>query len=129
LFISAIAVYSIIPSESKSVEWIEYSEEAVANVTGKGVIIDFYADWCIPCKELDALTFSDEKVIQVSKEFDTYKADMTKSLSPEVEKLREKYSIIGVPTVLLLDQNGQEKYRITGFVNAEEFLDIISKHY
>jgi thiol:disulfide interchange protein DsbD len=75
------------------------------------------------------LTFSDEKVIQVSKEFDTYKADMTKSLSPEVEKLREKYSIIGVPTVLLLDQNGQEKYRITGFVNAEEFLDIISKHY
>jgi thiol:disulfide interchange protein DsbD len=129
LFISAIAVYSIIPSESKSVEWIEYSEEAVANVTGKGVIIDFSADWCIPCKELDALTFSDEKVIQVSKEFDTYKADMTKSLSPEVEKLREKYSIIGVPTVLLLDQNGQEKYRITGFVNAEEFLDIISKHY
>jgi len=127
IVIAAIAVYSIIPTDVKSVDWKEYSEGAVANITGNGVIIDFYADWCIPCKELDALTFSDEKVIELSREFDTYKADMTKSLSPEVESLREKYSIIGVPTVLILDSNGNEKARITGFVSAQEFLDIISK--
>lgn len=127
IVIAAIAVYSIIPTDVKSVDWKEYSEGVVANISGKGVIIDFYADWCIPCKELDALTFSDDKVIEVSKEFDTYKADMTKSLSPEVESLREKYSIIGVPTVLILDSNGNEKARITGFVTAREFLDIITK--
>jgi len=127
IVIAAIAVYSIIPSDVKSVDWKDYSEGAVANITSKGVIIDFYADWCIPCKELDALTFSDEKVIELSREFDTYKADMTKSLSPEVESLREKYSIIGVPTVLILDSNGNEKARITGFVTAQEFLDIITK--
>ena len=125
ILIAIIAVYSIIPTQTKSVAWSEYSENAVSNITGRGVIIDFYADWCIPCKELDALTFSDEQVINLSKEFDTYKADMTKSLSQEVELLRDKYSIVGVPTVLILDSNGNEQHRITGFVNAEEFLKIL----
>jgi thiol:disulfide interchange protein DsbD len=126
LIILAIGIYSLIPSEKKSVEWIPYSQEAVAEISGRGVIIDFYADWCIPCKELDALTFSDPKVIKLSKEFETYKADMTESLSAEVESLREKYNIIGVPTVLILNSKGEEKERITGFVDAEEFYNIIS---
>lgn len=127
IIIIAVAVYSLIPSDTKSVEWKKYSEEAVSNINGRGVIIDFYADWCIPCKELDALTFTDPKVIELSKEFDTYKADLTKSLSPEVEALREKYKIIGVPTVLILNSSGEEINRITGFVNAEEFYQILSE--
>lgn len=126
LIIMAVAVYSLIPTDKKSVEWQKYSEEAVSNITGRGVVIDFYADWCIPCKELDAVTFSDPKVIELSKEFDTYKADLTKSLSPEVEVLREKYKIVGVPTVLILNSSGEEMNRITGFVNAEEFYKILS---
>jgi thiol:disulfide interchange protein DsbD len=126
IIILAIGIYSLIPSETKSVEWKPYSEEALSEIEGRGVIIDFYADWCIPCKELDALTFSDPKVINLSKEFETYKADMTESLSPEVESLREKYNIIGVPTVLILNSKGEEKERITGFVDADEFYDIIS---
>jgi len=125
--IIAVAVYSLIPSDTKSVEWQKYSEEAVANISSRGVVIDFYADWCIPCKELDALTFTDPKVIELSKEFDTYKADLTKSLSIEVEALREKYKIIGVPTVLILNSSGKEMSRITGFVDAEEFYKILSE--
>ena len=127
ILIIAVAVYSLIPSDTKSVVWQEYSEEAVANISGRGVVIDFYADWCIPCKELDALTFTDPKVIELSKEFETYKADLTKSLSAEVEALREKYKIVGVPTVLILNSSGEEMNRITGFVNAEEFYKILSE--
>ncbi|MBT8382293.1 MAG: thiol:disulfide interchange protein, partial [Ignavibacteria bacterium] len=66
-------------------------------------------------------------VIELSKEFETYKADMTESLSPEVESLREQYKIVGVPTVLIIDSNGEEKERITGFVDADEFYEIISE--
>ena len=51
---------------------------------------------------------------------------MTKSLDDEVETLRDKYKIIGVPTVLLLNSKGEEVNRITGFVNADEFLKIMS---
>lgn len=50
---------------------------------------------------------------------------MTKSLAPEVSVLRDKYRIVGVPTILILNSNGEEVNRITGFVNAEEFLRII----
>lgn len=127
VLILAIGIYAMVPTESKSVDWEPYTDQAMAEITGRGIIIDFYADWCIPCKELDALTFSDPDVIKLSEEFETYKADMTESLSPEVEALREKYKIIGVPTVLVINSRGVEEERITGFVNAEEFYEIISK--
>lgn len=127
VLVIALSVYSLIPSEKRSVEWQAYSDSALSSFEGKrGAIIDFYADWCIPCKELDALTFSDPNVIEESKNFITLKADMTKSLAPEVSALREKYKIVGVPTVLILNSKGDEVNRITGFVNAEEFLKVLS---
>jgi thiol:disulfide interchange protein DsbD len=86
------------------------------------MIIDFYADWCIPCKELDAMTFSKPNVIDESKRFTAYKADLTKSGTEEVDKLVTRFQIKGVPTVLIVDSQGREVVRITGFVNAEEFM-------
>ena len=129
ILILAMGVYALIPSDTNSVEWKPFTEDALTEISGRGVIIDFYADWCIPCKELDLLTFSDPDVIELSKEFETYKADMTKSLSPEVESLRERFKIIGVPTVLILNSKGEEVERITGFVNAKEFFKAISIVY
>ena len=90
------------------------------------MIKDFYADWCIPCKELDALTFSDERVIEKSTEFKTFKVDMTKTMSDETTEIREKFKIIGMPTVLIINSNGKEVKRLTGFINADEFLEMIS---
>lgn len=114
------------PSDKQSIDWQPYSDSALTSFEGKkGAVIDFYADWCIPCKELDAMTFSAPKVINESKNFITLKADMTKSLAPEVSALREKYKIVGVPTVLILNSKGEEVNRITGFINAEEFLRIL----
>lgn len=126
IIVIAISVWALIPSDKQSIDWQPYSDSALTNFEGKrGAIVDFYADWCIPCKELDAMTFSDAKVIEKSKDFITLKADMTKSLAPEVSALREKYRIVGVPTVLILNSKGEEVNRITGFVNTEEFLKII----
>ncbi|HEY6907027.1 MAG TPA: thioredoxin fold domain-containing protein, partial [Ignavibacteriaceae bacterium] len=124
LVLIVVAVYSLIPSEKQSIKWEPYTESAVAG-TQKAMIIDFYADWCIPCKELDAMTFTDPKVIEQSKKFNTFKADLTKSLSDEVSALRTKYNILGVPTVLIINSKGEEVQRITGFVNSNEFLKLI----
>lgn len=122
----SLSVWSLIPTENPSIQWQPYSDSALSTFEGKkGAIIDFYADWCIPCKELDALTFSDPNVIAESKKFVTLKADMTKSLAPDVSALREKYKIVGVPTVLILNSKGEEVKRITGFVDAQEFLEVI----
>lgn len=127
LLVIAISVYSLIPSGKGSPDWQTFSDEMYNKSisSNRKMIIDFYADWCIPCKELDALTFSDPEVIEKSKEFDTYKVDMTQTLSDETENLRNKFNIIGMPTVLIIDSRGKEVERITGFVTADEFLRII----
>ncbi|HVO75738.1 MAG TPA: cytochrome c biogenesis protein CcdA [Ignavibacteriaceae bacterium] len=126
--IIAAAVYAVVPSNKNTINWTPVPENPAVNNASpkKGIIIDFYADWCIPCKELDANTFSNPQVIEIAKDFYTYKADMTKSLSPEVEKLKDKYKIVGVPTILVTDFKGKEYKRITGFVNAQEFLEILN---
>lgn len=127
IIILAVAVYLLIPSNEENLQWQKYSESSFidAKSNGKAIILDFYADWCIPCKELDAITFSDQRVIDATKDFLLLKVDMTKSLSPEVEALRNKFNIIGVPTVIIINAEGKEINRITGFVPADEFLKLL----
>jgi len=129
LVIFALAIFSLLPSEKKSIDWEKFSKEklSLAQNEGKPVIIDFYADWCIPCKELDAVTFSNAKVIEESKRFMGFKADMTKTVSPEVDALRTEYKIIGVPTIILIDAKGNEVRRFTGFIPADEFLKYLKE--
>ena len=128
VIIIAVSVWMLWPVEKQSPEWEKYTTEvyeASLNSNDK-IIIDFYADWCIPCKELDALTFSDPEVINALSEFNSYKVDMTKTMSDETALIREKFKIIGMPTILLINSKGEEIHRVTGFLDAEEFLKLIS---
>ena len=122
------ASWMLWPVEKHAPNWEKYSSEnyEAALQNNDKMIIDFYADWCIPCKELDALTFSDAKVISALSDFKPLKVDMTKSISDETAQLREKFRIIGMPTILFIDSKGNEVNRITGFVNAEEFEKLVS---
>ncbi len=128
VLILAISIYAVIPQEKLSPDWQTYSDELYQDAldNNKKIMIDFYADWCIPCKEYDALTFTDERIISLSKEFLNIKVDMTKTLSDETEKLRNQFNIVGMPTILLFNSNGEEIERITGFLNADEFLKIMN---
>ncbi|MFC2084330.1 protein-disulfide reductase DsbD [Bacteroidota bacterium] len=127
VLIFTIGVYLLIPAESKSPDWQNYSDKLYNNAlsNNENIIIDFYADWCIPCKELDAITFSDERIIELSEEFTAIKIDMTKTMSDETEELRKKFDIIGMPTIILINSKGQEARRITGFLGADEFYNIL----
>ncbi len=129
LLLLAISVYALWPTEKQGLRWEQYSYvkyETSLNANHK-ILIDFYADWCIPCKELDAKTFTDAKVIAAAKDFDTYKVDMTKTMSDETERIRKKFNIKGMPTVLIFNSNGVEVRRLTGFVEPEEFFKILRK--
>jgi thiol:disulfide interchange protein DsbD len=124
----ALSIWLFVPkAEAETIQWQPYSEEFLSEAyqEGKPVIIDFTADWCLPCKELDKHTFSDPEVIKLSKSFIRIKADLTRSEDSSVKNLREKFGIVGVPTVVFIDPKGEEvkELRVTGFIEAEEFLE------
>lgn len=127
LLVIALSIYALIPSKTVSPEWQKFSEIKYESSlkNNERMVIDFYADWCIPCKELDAVTFSDAKVIKELERFSNYKVDMTKT-TDENDSLRKKFKVVGMPTVLIINAKGEEVKRLSGFVNAEEFLKIIS---
>ncbi|MBI2619483.1 MAG: thioredoxin family protein [Ignavibacteriales bacterium] len=110
----------------QSVTWVPYDEEWIieAKLSGQPVMIDFYADWCIPCLELDRRTFTDAKVIAASEKFIRLKVDLTHFDSPEAESIRKKYDIAGVPTIVFLDRVGREdrSTRVIGYLPPAQFL-------
>lgn len=113
----------------EKVVWEAYSAEKVALAAraDKPVVIDFFADWCIPCHELDQFTYSDKKVIQALEPFVRLKADVTNPKTEAALEPVERFDVIGVPTVLFLGSNGREvvSARITGFVPPGEFLEAL----
>jgi thiol:disulfide interchange protein DsbD len=93
-----------------------------ALAAGTPVVLDFYADWCAPCKELDEKTFSDPSVAAALSGFARFKVDLTRS-EPRSEALRERYSVAGVPTIAFLTPAGEVgAARLTGFEPPQAFL-------
>jgi thiol:disulfide interchange protein DsbD len=119
-----IAIF-FVPRELRG--WQPYAAEAVG--VGRPAIIDFSADWCLPCLELERKTFADTRVREALGRRALLKADMTKVSSPESLALAERFRILGVPTVIFLDASGREIHdlRLVGFENADRFLERLSR--
>lgn len=100
-------------------------EASVSKSSGKPTMIDFYADWCAQCKELDKFTYIDPKVVELSKNFNNIKVDLTK----ENKEITDKYKILGLPVVAFIDKNGKEieQLRVTGFLKPDEFSKLMEK--
>ena len=110
--------------------WVPYAETALtrAAADGRAVVIDFSADWCMPCKELEHKTFSQAEVISATKNVVTMKADLTQHGNADVRALRKRYDIRGVPTIVFIDAKGKERpeLRAVQFIDKDEFLRRLS---
>jgi thiol:disulfide interchange protein DsbD len=125
---AAIAIVMALPKKLEAeIPWQPYSEQALleAQRAGKGVIVDTFADWCIPCKELDQSTFTNTAVKTEAERFVTLKLDLTRSdRGSEAARAKERFGIRGVPTVIFLDATGKERseLRLEGFEKPNQFL-------
>ncbi len=111
--------------------WRAYTPQALeqAKRDGKPVVIDFWATWCLACKELEHKTFSDPQVKRALREFVTLQVDWTTRKDPIANEAAKRFRVRGLPTVVFIGQDGEERQdlRLTGFEGSEAFLERLQK--
>jgi thiol:disulfide interchange protein DsbD len=116
-------IWGAMPSEA--VQWTPFSDRVLAEAkeSGRPVIIDFYAEWCSPCRHLDKLTFRDRSIIDAAKDFVMIRVDLT-SEDQAKERVLRLYNVRGVPTVIFLKPGGDERtdLRVMNVMPPGEFL-------
>ncbi|MEO6148432.1 MAG: thioredoxin family protein, partial [Sulfuriferula sp.] len=95
----------------------------VAQANGKPVMLDFYADWCVSCKEMENLTFADTKVQAQLKNTVLLQIDLTAN-SEDDKAFLKRFELFGPPAILFFSREGKElaDYRVIGYQNPEQFL-------
>ncbi len=98
-------------------------EVAAASAEGKSVMLDFYADWCVSCKEMEKYTFSDPGVIAALKNTRLLQADVTANDEIDQALLQGHFGLPGPPAIIFYGADGEERknFRVVGFVPAKEF--------
>ena len=109
------------------VAWKPYSEQTLQEAQNlkKPIIIDFYATWCTPCRELEDVTFHDASIVkEAESDFVMVKVDVTKGGNKLHERLLQEYGVKGVPTIVFLNANGQERrdLRLVDYIPPNPFL-------
>lgn len=127
----ACVILSTQEAGTASVAWQTYTparfDRAIRE--GRPVLVDVYAEWCLPCVELDRTTFRAPEVVQRLAALVTLRVDATRDVPRDAQALLDRYGIYGVPTVLFFDAAGQERpdLRVNGFVPPKAFLDRLNK--
>lgn len=123
--IAAIAIVVRTPSQALAFQELTADRLEAARHAGRPQIIEFSADWCVPCHELERATFTDKQVIAAARDFAVFKVDLTRYHSPEAERARRDYAVAGVPTVVFLAPDGREvrAARVVGFLPPQRFLE------
>lgn len=112
----------------KRIRTIDDLDRELKASAGKPVMLDFYADWCVSCKELEKFTFSNGKVQQVLAGVTLLQVDVTSNTTDD-KALMKRFGLFGPPGVIFFDKSGSElkENRVVGFIEAEEFMKHLEK--
>jgi thioredoxin:protein disulfide reductase len=111
----------------KRIKSVAELDAAIHGAHGKTVMLDFYADWCTSCKEMEKLTFNDDKVKTALKETLLLQADVTAN-NDDDQALLKRFGLFGPPGIIFFDKTGKEiNTRVIGYKNAEDFTQILNK--
>ncbi|MBK8252790.1 MAG: thioredoxin family protein [Polyangiaceae bacterium] len=109
--------------------WLASEADAVsqAQAERRPVLMHFDSQWCADCKRMKLETFGDPRVRELAARFVAVRIDATDDEDPEVNAILQKYTVINVPTLILLDSKGHEQRRITELVGPDTFLQEINR--
>lgn len=112
----------------KRIHSISELEDHIQKAKGKVVMLDFYADWCVACKELEEFTFSDPTVKQALKDVVLIQADVTTN-SPEEVALLNRFKLFGPPGIIFFNKSGKEitPLKVIGYQAPEDFLKVLNQ--
>ena len=110
----------------RTVKSVSELQNALADAAGRPVMLDFYADWCVSCKEFEHFTLSDERVQSRLKNALLLRADVTENNEAQ-QKLLKRFDLFGPPAFLFYSRLGElnENVRVIGYESADDFLDIL----
>ena len=120
----ALAYFAIPTGRSTPLSFMPFSRVKLdaAAAQHKPVLIDFAADWCIPCREMELTTFVNPAVVGEARRFVALRADLTREDQGN-DSIVNEFQILGVPTMLVLNSRGEVRARMIGYVGPKEFLD------
>ena len=100
---------------------------AIASKSNKLIMIDFMAEWCPPCKEMDKNTFSNKNIIKKSNEFILVRIDVDKqqNIAEEYNGNARKYGGIGIPNILFIDKEKKIIHHVVGFHDVDQLMEIM----
>jgi thiol:disulfide interchange protein DsbD len=127
---ATIATHDELPFQRiKTVEDLD-REIAAASSRGNSLMLDFYADWCVSCKEMEAWTFTDERVQAALSNTVWLQADVTANDADD-KVLLDRFGVFGPPTIIFFGTDGQQRhgYEVVGYMKAETFADHVQKAF
>ena len=129
-FTQGVAVQiSSMKLDFKKIKNIEELNQAIKE-SDKPIMLDFWASWCVSCKELEEITFKDEEVIKKLQGFILLKADVSENNDDDIA-LQKMFGVVGPPALIFWDKDKNEvkASRIVGYKNPKEFLEIVNKNF
>ena len=129
-FTQGVAVQtSSMKLDFKKIKNIEELNQAIKE-SDKPIMLDFWASWCVSCKELEEITFKDKEVISKLQDFTLLKADVSENNNDDIA-LQKMFGVVGPPALIFWDKDKNEvkASRIVGYKNPKEFLEIVNKNF
>lgn len=119
-------VNAAIRPEAPAIDWMVYEAESIDSIqlNHRPVVMEFWADWCAACQEMERKTFRDQRVLDMSRGFVMVRVNCT-TPDDKCSAMREKFKVSGLPTILFIGADGQERrgLRAVGYMGPAEMLE------